>query len=66
MRPPDDAAGKRRTGAENRLPMFCLKPAPVQVNMVGYFVSPLMDHRGFTRKLEVAYRQMWKAWCGAG
>ena len=26
--------------------------------------SPLMDHRGFARKLESAYRQMWRAWCG--
>jgi protein O-GlcNAc transferase len=25
--------------------------------------SPLMDHRGFARKLEAAYRQMWRAWC---
>jgi protein O-GlcNAc transferase len=25
--------------------------------------SPLMDHRGFARKLESAYRDMWRAWC---
>jgi len=25
--------------------------------------STLMDHRGFARKLESAYRQMWRAWC---
>ena len=27
--------------------------------------SPLMDHRGFARKLEAAYRDMWRAWCAA-
>ena len=26
--------------------------------------SPLMDHRGFARNLESAYRQMWRSWCG--
>jgi predicted O-linked N-acetylglucosamine transferase (SPINDLY family) len=26
--------------------------------------SALLDHRGFTRSLEQAYRQMWHAWCG--
>ena len=26
--------------------------------------SPLMDHRGFARYLESAYRRMWRAWCG--
>src|SRR5438270_7113454 len=25
--------------------------------------SPLMDHRGFARKLETAYRDMWRGWC---
>jgi len=25
--------------------------------------SPLMDHRGFARHLEAAYRQMWRTWC---
>jgi protein O-GlcNAc transferase len=25
--------------------------------------SPLLDHVGFTRNLERAYRQMWHAWC---
>ncbi len=25
--------------------------------------SPLMDHAGFTRRLEEAYRRMWGAWC---
>ena len=25
--------------------------------------SPLMDHEGFARDLESAYRQMWRAWC---
>jgi len=25
--------------------------------------SPLMDHRGFARNLESAYRQMWQTWC---
>jgi protein O-GlcNAc transferase len=25
--------------------------------------SPLLDHRGLTRELEVAYRGMWKSWC---
>ena len=25
--------------------------------------SPLMDHRGFARKLQVEYRKMWQAWC---
>ena len=25
--------------------------------------STLMDHRGFARKLESAYRMMWRAWC---
>jgi protein O-GlcNAc transferase len=28
--------------------------------------SPLMDHRGFARKLEAAYREMWRAWCAVG
>jgi predicted O-linked N-acetylglucosamine transferase (SPINDLY family) len=28
--------------------------------------SPLMDHAGFTRNLEGAYRRMWEAWCGGG
>ena len=28
--------------------------------------SPLMDHAGFTRNLEAAYRQMWRAWCARG
>lgn len=27
--------------------------------------SVLLDHAGFTRGLEAAYRQMWAAWCGA-
>ena len=26
--------------------------------------SALMDHRGFARNLESAYRAMWRAWCG--
>ena len=25
--------------------------------------SPLMDHRGFANKLQVAYRRMWQEWC---
>jgi predicted O-linked N-acetylglucosamine transferase (SPINDLY family) len=25
--------------------------------------SPLLDHQGFTRNLESAYRQMWLDWC---
>jgi predicted O-linked N-acetylglucosamine transferase (SPINDLY family) len=25
--------------------------------------SPLMDAAGFTRDIEAAYRQMWRAWC---
>ena len=25
--------------------------------------SPLMDAKGFARKMEGAYREMWKAWC---
>jgi predicted O-linked N-acetylglucosamine transferase (SPINDLY family) len=25
--------------------------------------SPLCDHKGFTRGLEAAYRQMWREWC---
>ena len=25
--------------------------------------SPLLDHAGFTRKLETHYRQAWRAWC---
>ena len=38
----------RGHAADNRLPMFCLKPAPVQVNMVGYFDTTglaTMDYR---------------------
>lgn len=27
--------------------------------------SPLMDEVGFTRKVERAYREMWRAWCAA-
>ena len=27
--------------------------------------SPVMDHRGFARNLEAAYRRMWRAWCGS-
>jgi predicted O-linked N-acetylglucosamine transferase (SPINDLY family) len=27
--------------------------------------SPLLDHRGVTRELEAAYRNMWRAWCGS-
>lgn len=27
--------------------------------------SPLLDHGGFTRNLEGAYRQAWQTWCGA-
>ena len=26
--------------------------------------SPLLDHEGFTRKLEREMRQAWTAWCG--
>lgn len=26
-------------------------------------LSPLMDERGFTRRLEMAYREMWRRWC---
>ena len=25
--------------------------------------SPLLDFAGFTRNLEVEYRQMWRTWC---
>jgi len=25
--------------------------------------SPLLDHAGFTRRLENEYRTMWKNWC---
>jgi predicted O-linked N-acetylglucosamine transferase (SPINDLY family) len=25
--------------------------------------SPLMDHPGFTRELEGAYREVWRRWC---
>jgi predicted O-linked N-acetylglucosamine transferase (SPINDLY family) len=25
--------------------------------------SPLLDFVGFTRNLEAAYREMWRAWC---
>ena len=25
--------------------------------------SSLLDHEGFARNLEAAYRQMWRAWC---
>jgi predicted O-linked N-acetylglucosamine transferase (SPINDLY family) len=28
--------------------------------------SPLMDEAGFARKMEEAYRRMWKIWCGQG
>ena len=28
--------------------------------------SPLMDHHGFARNLEAAYRRMWRTWCAAG
>jgi protein O-GlcNAc transferase len=28
--------------------------------------SPLCDAIGFTRKLEAAYREIWRAWCSAG
>jgi len=38
----------RGHAAANRLPMFCLKPAPVQVSMVGYFDTTglwTMDYR---------------------
>jgi predicted O-linked N-acetylglucosamine transferase (SPINDLY family) len=28
--------------------------------------SPLCDCKGFTRSLEVAYRQMWRKWCETG
>ncbi len=27
--------------------------------------SPLMDFSGFTRKLEAAYRAMWRHWCSS-
>jgi predicted O-linked N-acetylglucosamine transferase (SPINDLY family) len=27
--------------------------------------SALLDHAGFTRRLETAYRTLWAAWCGA-
>jgi hypothetical protein len=27
--------------------------------------SKLLDHAGFTRKLEAAYRGVWQAWCSA-
>jgi protein O-GlcNAc transferase len=27
--------------------------------------SPLLDHRGFTRELEAAYRLMWQRWCAS-
>jgi protein O-GlcNAc transferase len=27
--------------------------------------SPLLDHRGFTRDLEAAYRLMWQRWCAS-
>jgi hypothetical protein len=25
--------------------------------------SPLMDERGLMRAVEIAYRDMWRAWC---
>lgn len=25
--------------------------------------SPLLDHAGYTRRLEAAYRELWRAWC---
>jgi predicted O-linked N-acetylglucosamine transferase (SPINDLY family) len=27
--------------------------------------SPIMDEEGFTRNLETAYREMWRAWCAS-
>jgi predicted O-linked N-acetylglucosamine transferase (SPINDLY family) len=27
--------------------------------------SPLVDHRGHTRRLEMALRAMWRAWCAS-
>jgi predicted O-linked N-acetylglucosamine transferase (SPINDLY family) len=27
--------------------------------------SPMTDAAGFTRRLEAAYREMWKSWCGS-
>ena len=27
--------------------------------------SPLMDHPGFTRELETAYRAVWRRWCAS-
>jgi predicted O-linked N-acetylglucosamine transferase (SPINDLY family) len=27
--------------------------------------SPLMDEAGIVRDVENAYREMWRAWCGA-
>ena len=28
--------------------------------------SALLDHRGFARKLDAIYRNMWREWCAAG
>jgi protein O-GlcNAc transferase len=28
--------------------------------------SPLLDHAGYTRNLESAYRQVWQTWCASG
>ena len=28
--------------------------------------GPLMDEPGFARKVETAYREMWRRWCGSG
>jgi predicted O-linked N-acetylglucosamine transferase (SPINDLY family) len=31
----------------------------------GLLASPLLDHRGVTRELEIAFRGMWQRWCQA-
>jgi hypothetical protein len=56
-------------GSEDEYIRIALAPDPQTLGRARHglrerlMASPLLDHAGFTRELEAAYRTMWRTWC---